>query len=219
MLFFIYMCDGQIQHTWGLFAFLFSLWIKLKMVTFHQVTPIKKMIQLVINCLMFACNSVSYCFSGAVVEPHETTALIRSSYIINRCRLTEASWSSYRVWLFVQSEIEFCYSWLPLCVQSSGKLEMERGMVKPMIRGEQQDSRSDKVPSTPPLLSFASSPSSSGLSLFSAQWFLLFSWYSFFSSGLRTFQQTDQSWLFPPALSSETTVSIYASLFCFPSSC
>lgn len=28
------------------------------------------------------------------------------------------------------------------CVQSSGKLEMERGMVKPMIRGEQQDSRS-----------------------------------------------------------------------------
>lgn len=30
-----------------------------------------------------------------------------------------------------------------LCVQSSGKLEMERGMVKPMIRGEQQDSRSD----------------------------------------------------------------------------
>uniref|UniRef100_A0A7N8Y042 Afadin, adherens junction formation factor a n=1 Tax=Mastacembelus armatus TaxID=205130 RepID=A0A7N8Y042_9TELE len=26
-----------------------------------------------------------------------------------------------------------------LCVQSSGKLEMERGMVKPMIRGEQQD--------------------------------------------------------------------------------
>lgn len=29
-----------------------------------------------------------------------------------------------------------------LCVQSSGKLEMERGMVKPMIRGEQQDSRS-----------------------------------------------------------------------------
>lgn len=30
-----------------------------------------------------------------------------------------------------------------LLVQSSGKLEMERGMVKPMIRGEQQDSRSD----------------------------------------------------------------------------
>lgn len=29
-----------------------------------------------------------------------------------------------------------------LLVQSSGKLEMERGMVKPMIRGEQQDSRS-----------------------------------------------------------------------------
>uniref|UniRef100_A0A8C6KDQ1 Afadin, adherens junction formation factor n=1 Tax=Nothobranchius furzeri TaxID=105023 RepID=A0A8C6KDQ1_NOTFU len=27
-----------------------------------------------------------------------------------------------------------------LCVQSSGKLDMERGMVKPMIRGEQQDS-------------------------------------------------------------------------------
>lgn len=27
------------------------------------------------------------------------------------------------------------------CVQSSGKLEMERGMVKPMIRGELQDGR------------------------------------------------------------------------------
>lgn len=26
-------------------------------------------------------------------------------------------------------------------VQSSGKLEMERGMVKPMMRGEQQDGR------------------------------------------------------------------------------
>uniref|UniRef100_A0A3B3YH50 Afadin n=1 Tax=Poecilia mexicana TaxID=48701 RepID=A0A3B3YH50_9TELE len=32
-----------------------------------------------------------------------------------------------------------------LCLQSSGKLEMERGMVKPMIRGEQQDSRSDAI--------------------------------------------------------------------------
>lgn len=28
-----------------------------------------------------------------------------------------------------------------LPVQSSGKLEMERGMVKPMVRGEQQDGR------------------------------------------------------------------------------
>lgn len=36
-----------------------------------------------------------------------------------------------------------------MCLQSSGKLEMERGMVKPMIRGEQQDSRSD--PRHPPL--------------------------------------------------------------------
>ncbi len=47
-------------------------------------------------------------------------------------------------------EIRFCGSCSTLwcvcvcvCVQSSGKLEMERGMVKPMIRGEQQDSRSD----------------------------------------------------------------------------
>jgi len=37
-----------------------------------------------------------------------------------------------------------------LCVQSSGKLEMERGMVKPMIRGEQQDSRSDPLHPLPP---------------------------------------------------------------------
>ncbi|KAG7219096.1 hypothetical protein INR49_019303 [Caranx melampygus] len=29
--------------------------------------------------------------------------------------------------------------------KSSGKLEMERGMVKPMIRGEQQDSRSQDI--------------------------------------------------------------------------
>lgn len=48
------------------------------------------------------------------------------------------------------SEIRFCGSCSTLCVvcvQSSGKLEMERGMVKPMIRGEQQDSRSDTHPS------------------------------------------------------------------------
>uniref|UniRef100_A0A671V2N2 Afadin, adherens junction formation factor n=1 Tax=Sparus aurata TaxID=8175 RepID=A0A671V2N2_SPAAU len=40
-------------------------------------------------------------------------------------------------------EIKLCASCVTLsvlCVQSSGKLEMERGMVKPMIRGEQQDS-------------------------------------------------------------------------------
>uniref|UniRef100_A0A4W6EU06 Afadin, adherens junction formation factor n=1 Tax=Lates calcarifer TaxID=8187 RepID=A0A4W6EU06_LATCA len=43
------------------------------------------------------------------------------------------------------------HSVFPVCVQSSGKLEMERGMVKPMIRGEQQDSRSDT--NTPPPLS------------------------------------------------------------------
>lgn len=48
------------------------------------------------------------------------------------------------------SENTFCGSYLMLrvlCVQSSGKLEMERGMVKPMIRGEQQDSRSDTLSS------------------------------------------------------------------------
>ena len=39
-----------------------------------------------------------------------------------------------------------------LCVQSSGKLEMERGMVKPMIRGEQQDSRSHTLLLFLPLL-------------------------------------------------------------------
>uniref|UniRef100_A0AAX7U8P3 Afadin, adherens junction formation factor a n=1 Tax=Astatotilapia calliptera TaxID=8154 RepID=A0AAX7U8P3_ASTCA len=32
-----------------------------------------------------------------------------------------------------------------VCFQSSGKLDMERGMVKPMIRGEQQDSRSQDI--------------------------------------------------------------------------
>lgn len=41
-------------------------------------------------------------------------------------------------------EASFFFS---VCFQSSGKLDMERGMVKPMIRGEQQDSRSDMVSS------------------------------------------------------------------------
>lgn len=39
-----------------------------------------------------------------------------------------------------------------------------------------------------------------------------YSWCSFILSGLRTFQQTEQSWLCQPASSSETTVSVSASL-------
>lgn len=58
--------------------------------------------------------------------------------------------------------------------QSSGKLEMERGMVKPMIRGEQQDSRWDG-----PLYIISS--------FFMSSFFLLFSchltvWFSLFRS-------------------------------------
>lgn len=44
---------------------------------------------------------------------------------------------------------------------------------------------------------------------------LPFSWCYFVLSGLRTFQQTEQSWPCQPASSSETTVSIYMS-FSFP---
>lgn len=44
-----------------------------------------------------------------------------------------------------------------LPVQSSGKLEMERGMVKPMMRGEQQDSRYALFPA-PPLVPLWSDP-------------------------------------------------------------
>lgn len=78
-------------------------------------------------------------------------------------------------------------------LQSSGKLDMERGMVKPMIRGEQQDARSD----------------------FLVLWFVLISPLSlrcylycpFLPPGLRTLRATEQSWLYQPASSSETTVS------------
>uniref|UniRef100_A0A7N6BIM1 Afadin, adherens junction formation factor a n=1 Tax=Anabas testudineus TaxID=64144 RepID=A0A7N6BIM1_ANATE len=42
--------------------------------------------------------------------------------------------SRHQSGLLITVKCPFC-----LCVQSSGKLEMERGMVKPMIRGEQQD--------------------------------------------------------------------------------
>lgn len=123
------------------------------------------------------------------------------------------------------SDIKSGWSCLTLCVvclQSSGKLDMERGMVKPMIRGEQQDSRwvTHSSPSScrrllrPPSLS----------SLKSIWLVLLLSFLSVFSvispshgvifvlSGLRTFQQTEQSWLCQPESSSETTVSISVSL-------
>lgn len=67
-----------------------------------------------------------------------------------------------------------------LCVQSSGKLEMERGMVKPMIRGEQQDSRSHTLLLFPPLLLCLPSLSSLllRLILFSVFW-VIFSSHGF----------------------------------------
>lgn len=92
-----------------------------------------------------------------------------------------------------------------MCLQSSGKLEMERGMVKPMIRGEQQDSRSD---ADTPASSIFLLPAAFGLVLLFR---LPFSRCYFVLTGLRTAQQTEQSWPCLPASSSETTVSINAS--------
>lgn len=96
------------------------------------------------------------------------------------------------------SEIKLCASCVTLsvlCVQSSGKLEMERGMVKPMIRGEQQDSRSHT------LLLFLPSSSLSAIFILSApqtdpplvyiSCYLPFSWFYFLLSGLRTFLSTE----------------------------
>lgn len=65
---------------------------------------------------------------------------------------------------------------------------MERGMVKPMIRGEQQDSRSDMVSSN---TLDSLDPHAYPFSPLCMD--LLSSWFESVSSGLRIFQQTEQS--------------------------